>query len=512
MRLLSLLLLGLSIAMVLTIDSSAEAACSGSGLTWTCTAGTTSGELASALSSASDGATFTFSSGTYSWNSFVSFSNSKGATLICATEGGCTVTLSQTVLGMNGNCAGINTRFYRISGFVFSGGSIPIWFHAYDTGGCTLQKLRIDHNRFIGQVPDTRILYFGENAHNAYFYGVVDHNTVTNSSNVVFAEFLASNGADAPAGTRGTANNLFFEDNTVTITTMTNAGAGCLDSTGSPGIVWRFNTTTNCLLTAHGTTGGGGVVNYEVYGNRFIVNSGANGAGFGDCFRCFHHQGSGEFIAFNNTFTPYSGHSENAIAMTHYRSAPPSVAGYSGQRCDGTASGDGNRSGQLGYPCKRQPGRDVNAVLQPMYIWGNKWTDNNSMVTMYVESGLWGETNPSVSDHIKANRDYYNSVSASPQSSPTSPFNGTTGMGFGTLANRPTTCTPTPQAADAGKGGVGYFATNDGAQGTLYRCSAANIWTAHYTPYTYPHPIVGGGAGGGSASTPPSPPSNLTVQ
>ena len=33
---------------------------------------------------------------------------------------------------------------------------------------------------------------------------------------------------------------------------------------------------------AHGTTGGGGIVNFEVYNNTFIVNSGAVGAGFGD--------------------------------------------------------------------------------------------------------------------------------------------------------------------------------------------------------------------------------------
>ena len=102
--------------------SRAEAGCSGSGISWNCTAGTTSAEISTALNSATDGATLTFASGSYSWSSFVSFDNAKGATLICATVGGCNVTASGTVLGMNGNLSGINSKLYRISGFNFTGG------------------------------------------------------------------------------------------------------------------------------------------------------------------------------------------------------------------------------------------------------------------------------------------------------------------------------------------------------------------------------------------------------
>src|SRR5262249_54083817 len=96
---------------------------------------------------------------------------------------------------------------------------------------------------------------------------------------------------------------------------------------------------------------------------------------------------------------------------------------------------------------------------------------------------------------------YYNAVSQIAQTSPTSPFNGTTGMGFGTFADLPPTCTPTPppipSPGEAG-GGVGYFATDQGPQGTLYQCSATDTWTVHYVPYTYPPPLVSG--------TPPPPP------
>ena len=155
----------------------------------------------------------------------------------------------------------------------------------------------------------------------------------------------------------------------------------------------------------------------------------------------------------------------------------------------------------------------ANPVYDPIYEWGDS-----------VQGGLSGESQTSNFDSpgIAADRNYFtdNSLgSPQPQTSPTSPFNGTSGVGYGTLANRPPTCTPNSLP---GVPGVGYFATDQGSwntsgngfgQGTFYVCSPSGAWVAQYglnnstgQPYTYPHPLVNGNS---TTTSIPDPPSNL---
>ncbi|GEM_PF-1685657 len=494
-------LAGFALAALLALPlacwaSGAQAGCSGSGSTWNCTAGSTSSDISSALSAAPDGATITFAPGSYSWNSFVSFNNSKGASLICSSPGACNVNASGTVLGMNGNLSGTNNHLYRVSGFNFTGQGMIVWFY----GPGTMQQVRIDHNNFNITGAGNTAVYFGENYTLGHFYGVVDHNTFSSSSSFAALQYIGIADPNPPASPFGKGNNLFFEDNTITIATMTDSGTGCIDGWGGDAIVYRHNTSTNCLVTSHGAPHAGGPANFELYNNRIIVNAGTDPA-YWDCSRCFHHQGSGEFIAFNNQFTAYSGKSADAIAMMNYRDYGDLSSSNGVPLCNGTQTGqskmdgvpivDGNRSPSgtyLGYPCWHQPGRDFAGNLKPMYAWNNTWSDTGGQVRLNYEYGVGGSPDYSA-NHSVANRDYYNAVSASAQTSPSSPFNGTAGMGFGTLANRPATCTPGSETG----GGVAYFATDQGPQGTLYRCSATNTWAVHYQPYTYPHPLVNGG-------------------
>jgi hypothetical protein len=335
---------------------------------------------------------------------------------------------------------------------------------------------------------------------------------------------------------------MFFEDNVLTFTNSTSSGQGCTDGWGGAGYVVRFNTSLQCRFAAHGEKHEGGPANYEFYGNRVMLDGGSSTASafFRDCTWCFQLQGSGEMTAFHNSFSATLGRSTWVIETQDYRSSPngdttnysPDLGGAM-PRCDGTLTTpfggivvDGNRTPDTtyrGYPCWHQAGRDRAHVLKPMYFWNNYWADTLGNVFVSAFLNDIGGSPDYLTNHIQANRDFYFAVSVSAQSSPTSPFNGTTGMGFGTLANRPTTCTPTSEALDAGNGGVGYWAYDQGTwksatpsqgvwtvgqQGILYTCSATNTWSVHYTPYLYPHPLATGGA---PDTTPPAAPTGVMV-
>lgn len=443
----------------------------------------------SAVDQAQDGDTVVVPTGTCSWASAIRLSNSKGVTLLCASTGACGISGSGTLILFD-SLAGVNSRFYRVSGFRFT--STSATFILWILGNGTLEQLRVDDNTF-DAAPGSVAVFFGSTQNIGNYYGVLDHNTLVSAGSAMLVQIIGATNPSPPPSQAGTANNLFVEDNTITIQTMTNAGFSCVDMWGNGAMVWRRNVTLNCLVASHGVTHSGGPQNFEVYDNDLRVDAGSVGAGVGDGYRLFHHQGSGEFIAFDNRFTAFSGKNGGPLEMTHYRSASPAVAGYDASlgRCDGTSARDGNRqptSTYFGYPCWRQPGRDFAGKLRPMYVWNNRWSDTGARIDMVV-ANPWGQSNPTVQDHIKAERDYYNAVSASAQTSPTSPFTGAVGMGFGTLARRPTTCATNPLESG---GGVGYFATDQGPRGTLYRCAPANTWVAHYEPFPYPHPLVSG--------------------
>ncbi len=442
-----------------------------------------------AVDQAANGETVTVPAGTCTWNEPVRLSNDRGVTLACATPRTCAITANGTAVLFD-TLDGINARLYRISGFDFrnSADTFVIWI----AGNGTASRVRVDNNTFTLDSQSVAV-FFGATTTIGNYYGVIDHNRLTGNANSLLLQIIGGTNLSPPPSQLGTANNMFVEDNLVTFPkVLSTAQTGCADFWGNGAVVWRRNTTVNCLVASHGVPHSGGPQNFELYENILRVDAGSVGSGLESGYRLFHHQGSGTFVGFNNTFTSFIGQTSSAMEYTHYRSATAADAGYPADlgRCDGTSARDGNRAPanvNFGYPCWRQPGRDFQGNLIPMYAWSNRWSANGAQVPLTI-ADPWGASNPSVFDHIKPERDYYNAVSNVAQSAPSTPFTGATGMGFGTLANRPTTCTT---GAESG-GGVGYFATDQGPNGILYRCSATNTWAAHYAPYAYPHPLVSG--------------------
>jgi hypothetical protein len=520
-------------------------ACSGSGLIWNCPAGATGSDVNTAISSATSGATITFAAGAYTFSGINLFTGTKGITLICAstpassapwgasTTAPCTVTSGSTIFGGSYPGSGVtNNNLVRVSGFTIVGGSQSIVWTC-PGGSChgTIGAFRFDHNTITCSGGCGGILFADTASTDTLVYGVADHNNWTTASTV---EFILSSGGwnSASVNGLGNGNNFFAEDNFLTNTTQTGGGAGCFDG-WSYSLVIRYNHTTNCRVLTHNQNHWGGQANWEVYNNTITYNS-QSLSPFQGGFRAIHNQGGGTMVAFGNRFTPFGAHSGDIIAILNYRDAAygtngPGTAGFSGDSgaptCDGTTVNghlnntsvnpvtDGNRTPSgtwYGYPCWRQPGRDIFGVYMPLYTWNNVFTDDGSQMFLSYDPPATGTTpngtfppNNCVTQpagtcdyssiHMKANREFYDAVSTNANSTPSSPFNGTTGMGFGTLANRPTTCTTSTETAFGnGAAGVGYFATDVGAQGTLYTCSATNTWSIFYTPYTYPHPLVSG--------------------
>ena len=476
-------------------------------------------------------------------SSWVKFSNTVGGTLICASTpltiganpSGCIINFTSNNVFGGDLFGGTNTHFYRISGFVFDGGgscsstgtmwfdnangSSPVTMYGAGNGG-----IRIDHNTNQNCNSGAVFMFLGHNNGTQLpignYSGVADHNLIQGSTQYSGFIYIDQANPTPPSNQLGTIDNFFLEDNTLNFSAMPNASnGGCTDAWGGGSFVARYNTSNDCLWTAHGVTHAGGPANYEFYNNSVTLDSAATGESPIDCYRCFHPQGSGTMVGFGNTFTAPGGYNSEIISVANYRgyASGPSIDAAVAA-CDGTVTSlsfdgitfsDGNRTpatSNYGYPCWHQPGRDFAGNYAPMY-WINNKTGGGALVPMVNPD--FGGSVPSTfgpppgpcdptstgncdynSFQMKANREWYNAVSASAQSSPTSPFNGTTGAGYGTLANRPTTCTT--NATESGAG-VGYFATDVGAQGTLYTCSATNTWATYYTPYTYPHPLVSGG-------------------
>jgi|SRR5579859_514526 len=428
------------------------------------------------------------------------------------------LTIGQTakveLLTMSASGAGTNS----ISGAIFFNGTCT-------ASGCA--NIRVDNINFTAGT-------WGSACSGGYVlvdnvFGVVDHNTANESTastaplvqvNYDAWQGVGANGDNsfASADTFGTAQTMYIESNSI-------SGIQGTQNDVSPGgvggarYVCRFNTFTNAsgagLCPGHGTAWGGrfrGQRQVEVYYNTASKTPGYS-------FDSVNGLNSGTGYYFSNTYSTSVGNGANKFVGLDI--ARFVQTGTPWNSCDGTQPWDQSPWSST-TQCLDQPGRGAGARLEnatpvlvsapgtPCTTAGQCWP--NPALDPVYEAGevmtVGGLGTPvSVSGdgsqtRVLANRDYYAEVSQSAQTSATSPFNGTVGTGYGTLANRPTTCTT----------GVGYWATDQGTwnssgvggQGELSICTSTNTWTLHYTPYTYPHPLTTGGTSTGVTTNPPT--------
>jgi hypothetical protein len=455
----------------------------------------------SAVNAAASGAVVCVPAGTVTWTGTLAFPSNKDLTLAGAGVG-------QTVVncGITSCWSMSNASSHRLTGFDFNwsaASDVFLTVHGPVTNG---KRFRIDHNRF--NAPNTTwsiIDVSGDGPTAKHPTGVIDNNVLINFSlhfNGTNFNLTDGNTQHAlwsqPTALGDFTDVVYVEDNSFT-STIIKGFQNFADGNYAARWVWRFNTHNGhgTGLEAHSVQGGNRAVRrWEVYGNSWTKNA----SSFYPVL--FLRGGSG--VVFDNTASTQYGETET-ILLDNVRSMGNPGDGVGA--CDGTSNWDQNTSGQNGYACRDQIGRGPDAAtwspgqaftqpLLPAYFFNNFKGTSQFSTTLDGHCGSATclpapGNNPA---HIVANRDFYN-YNAS--------FDGSSGVGRGTLAGRPSACTA----------GVGYWATDvgewnsrhAGADGQLYKCTAANTWSLYYTPYQYPHPMTLG------SGTVPSAPSNVRI-
>lgn len=505
-------------------------------------------DVKSALGKVSSGSvTVTIPSGTCAWTNQLKYAVPSGVTSLtiqgntavaCAGTGGtssysCTATDSTVITDSYASNASMisftingNSTLFRLTGLTIEGGG---------TGGTvpndgfiqffgSSHNLRIDHNHFnmttfSPAVSTVTGAIYGDTE------GVIDHNIFDLGADSYDQGFFFKNdigdstgygdGTWASPTDFGSSKFMFVENNVF--------NGGWSDDCGVSGrFVMRYNNFYNNLeaIHMHATKSDGGRWQgcraSEIYHNYIAATASTNTAAIST--------DSGPSLIWGNTMASgfyyfwYSSVSRNDGST--YETAVPNGWGYCGTTDHNNGVGspwDGNQPATTGYPCLDGIGRGIQQIalngqnfpnaglsttslpgwpnqdLEPVYMWDNSILNRAN----YAHSGTVTHNN----------RDYYYDCGSS-NSSCSSGFTGAAGTGYGTLANRPSTCTAGPGGtygqSPTGSYGVAYFATDaNNGRGELYVCTSTNTWTPVYKPYVYPDPLVSGGT--------PDPPDSLTA-
>lgn len=431
-------------------------------------------DMQTVITSAPRGATITVPAGSCTWGSTLTIT--KGLTLTGAGAGSTIIfngTGDGTVLQLSPDSTAIaNDEIIKVSGFTFDGngnGYALVGVNgAPDTGTKPFKNLIITANTFqhtgSGSGNGNTCIY----VYTGQVRGVIYSNTFDRCDIV-----LRPMGSDTTTEwsntaynnlSYGSADNLFFEDNTIEFTssyTSSDGYGGWIESGQGGRVVVRFNTWNAANLTnpsewwdVHGFQynpgGETGTMIVEYYDNK-LTNMGG--------YRWLNHRGSWGMF-FDNT---YSGTGTPDINASEYQGSCPSNI-------------------------SPKP-TNYNPLINNTYVFNNKINGSVANMTLNSADEYCG---------VAENANWWNENSS---------FNGTTGIGRGPKASMPATCTT----------GVGYWATDEGSwntkipagtSGDFYKCTATNTWSLYHTPYTYPDPLR---SGSGTGSLPASPTNLIAI-
>ncbi|MFA5248579.1 MAG: hypothetical protein WC415_05175, partial [Patescibacteria group bacterium] len=507
------------------------------------------GDVQAEIDVAADGDIINVPAGNCTWTTGINIPSTAGIILQGAGIGETIITDNVNGDLMTVNTA--STTFMQVTGFTIdadnfiksvSGAEIYV-----SCGKDALDSFRVHHNELLNlKYRGVKVITNSNDAS-----GLVDNNFFTktaeggpHATEVIGEVPYSGDETFTRPISFGTNHSVYIENNTFN---YVSSNDGALDAYGGAKYVFRDNTLYGTLTGHHGADSGGyrGIAHFEFYNNVLIPNgvslphasnyrsgtamlfnntiSGSTGTlsfqaqinrdiflyqPWGQCngnsawdtnisgqngYICLDQPGSyfgyvepqgGTAVGGNITSISESGTtttvgmaSAHGLSIGQWITIPISssvyysyygvwqVTGVTTNTFTYTAlvSGLPSASGSLGnvYIPSEAP-VDVSA---PMYSWNNR----DDGVSYGVVDSF---------EHLQENRDYYNENQS---------FDGTTGVGIGTLSARPSTCTA----------GVGYVATDEGhwnsyggSNGVFYKCTATNTWTEYYMPYAYPHPLT----------------------
>jgi hypothetical protein len=279
-------------------------------------------------------------------------------------------------------------------------------------------------------------------------WGLIDHNEFID--NYLCTQVLGRNWLTwetfplAP----GSANYPYIEDNTYTYTGAKTDLAFVVEAGQGGRYVFRRNT-----IDVQSTTVGGALELFDAHGNQDPVTS---------AYRPNGSRGTLGIEIYDNTITLRAKH-----RILNLRGGEARVFNNTVTQI-GASTSDIDMTEYDGWSyhfLSTYPGYDP---VQNAFFWNNKI--NGANIVPSVQNSTMDPI------FIQENRDWFRPA-------------------FGPVGNRPGSCTVNS-----------YYGSTDTK--SLYRCTAPNVWTLVYAPYTYPHPLISGGA----TTPPPAPAAPMNVR